>query len=374
VALKSNGVHIYRLIAPVLVASVFLTVGVERFHNCVLPEFNHRYRLLFSDISKKRPALTLEPNVFFDEIPNYNLLVHEIEEKGDKNYLEDIIINDYSDPKSSKTIIAKSGELFFSEEREEYVFTLFDVEVHSIEHDNLENYRRIKSQRWILFVPVPNVVLKRSNSERRGDREKSARMMRTDIEKNLEVLHQRQDQIRRTVQLDLAEIFPKGVWGGQTTERGWQPGVLKKTYRGRGMLRVKNIYQQIKGDISIIEGYRRSIRSKRVEIHKKYSIPVACVVFVLIGAPLGIMARQGGMAVGGGLSLIFFLVYWAFLIAGEQLADRGIIRPFLAMWSANILVGLGGIYLVFRSVREATFIPWDRWTHWLQKIWKRDEV
>jgi len=98
-----------------------------------------------------------------------------------------------------------------------------------------------------------------------------------------------------------------------------------------------------------------------VEVHKKYSIPFACLVFILVGAPLGIMSRKGGMAVGLGLSLGFFIIYWAFLIGGEELADRGLIPAFWAMWSANILIGIAGIYILVRSARETTFISW-RWT------------
>jgi lipopolysaccharide export system permease protein len=105
----------------------------------------------------------------------------------------------------------------------------------------------------------------------------------------------------------------------------------------------------------------------RVEIHKKYSIPFACVVFALIGAPVGIMARQGGWAIGGGLSLFFFLLYWTFLIGGEGLADRQFISPVVAMWSPNLLVGAFGIYLMIRTVRETTFLPWDRIAEFFRK-------
>ena len=117
--------------------------------------------------------------------------------------------------------------------------------------------------------------------------------------------------------------------------------------------------QQIQNEIRVLNGYKSSMNALTVEIHKKYSIPAACFVFVLVGAPLGIMARQGGLAVGGGLSLIFFLIYWAFLIGGEQLADRRLLNPIFAMWAPNFIVGLGGIYLVIHTVTETTFIQWD---------------
>jgi lipopolysaccharide export system permease protein len=89
-----------------------------------------------------------------------------------------------------------------------------------------------------------------------------------------------------------------------------------------------------------------------LEVHKKYSLPAACVVFVLVGAPLGILARRGGMAVSVGISIVLFILYWAFLIGGEELSDRGFVSPVLAMWSANILLGLVGLVLLFKVMSE----------------------
>jgi lipopolysaccharide export system permease protein len=89
-----------------------------------------------------------------------------------------------------------------------------------------------------------------------------------------------------------------------------------------------------------------------VEIHKKFSIPVACLVFVFIGVPLGVMARRGGIGTGVVYSVAFYLLYWICMIRGEVLADRLIIRPWVAMWAPNIIVGLGGLFLVLRMSRE----------------------
>jgi lipopolysaccharide export LptBFGC system permease protein LptF/predicted regulator of Ras-like GTPase activity (Roadblock/LC7/MglB family) len=93
-----------------------------------------------------------------------------------------------------------------------------------------------------------------------------------------------------------------------------------------------------------------------VEIHKKYAIAAACLVFVLIGAPLGVLARRGGLATGTALSLGFFLLYWACLIGGEDLADREIVSPFMAMWPPNFLTGGFG-FSVFRHSATGKFAP-----------------
>ena len=102
------------------------------------------------------------------------------------------------------------------------------------------------------------------------------------------------------------------------------------------------------------------MNSYMVEIHKKFSIPFASIVFILIGAPLGIAARRGSLGVGATLSILFFLVYWACLILGEDLADRQIVSPMLSMWFPNLVLGLIGFYLTWRTVKETTIIKWDK--------------
>ncbi|MCK7522192.1 MAG: LptF/LptG family permease [Ignavibacteriales bacterium] len=64
------------------------------------------------------------------------------------------------------------------------------------------------------------------------------------------------------------------------------------------------------------------------------------MVFILIGAPLGVMVRKGGFGVAASISLLFFLIYWAFLIGGEKLAERGFFSPFIGMWAANFCAWL----------------------------------
>ena len=89
-----------------------------------------------------------------------------------------------------------------------------------------------------------------------------------------------------------------------------------------------------------------------VEIQKKYSTGFACFIFILIGAPLGIMARKGGIGTGILYSLAFFVIYWICLIGGENMADRLIVSPYLAMWASNIIIGTFGIFITIAMVRD----------------------
>jgi lipopolysaccharide export system permease protein len=71
------------------------------------------------------------------------------------------------------------------------------------------------------------------------------------------------------------------------------------------------------------------------------------------------MTRKGGFGVAAGISLIFFLMYWAFLMGGEKLSDRGLISPFVGIWSANVILLFLGIYFTIKSAKERVSINFN---------------
>jgi len=101
----------------------------------------------------------------------------------------------------------------------------------------------------------------------------------------------------------------------------------------------------------------------RVEIHKKFSIPVACLVFGLFALPLGINNRRGGKASGFALSIGVLILYYVLLNNGEEAARFGRIPPWLAMWSPNLLLAAAGIFLLVRRNRDKSLLlsRIDRW-------------
>ena len=131
--------------------------------------------------------------------------------------------------------------------------------------------------------------------------------------------------------------------------------------------RLKNMKRGVESDFSLITSFSNSINKYLVELHKKFSIPFASVVFILIGAPLGMMVRKGGFAVSMAFSLSFFVIYWAFLIGGEEFADRGFLSPALSMWLPNIVLGVLGLYMCYRQSLEQQFLSFDLLTLFKRK-------
>ena len=99
-----------------------------------------------------------------------------------------------------------------------------------------------------------------------------------------------------------------------------------------------------------VTGLRR-INQYWVEIHKKGTIPAACIVFVLLGAPIAVRFPRGGVALVVGVSLGIFGAYYVSLIGGERLADRLWISPLWAMWAPNVIFGGAGLVALARSTK-----------------------
>lgn len=391
--IKTSGINLNRVILPVLVAAIILTGIMFWFNDRVLPEYNHKARLLFQSISRKKPTLQLEEGLYIN-LGNYNILVEEIEksfgeeviEKTDitgpdytenrADKLKDVTIFDRSEKDVQRTIVAKSGKLIFDKATERLVFTLFDGEVHEIDVKDYSKYRRLHFPRFKVYIPAPDLVFKKSEDIGRGDREMSIAMMKEKVAKY-------QSSINEEVQTISAAVKNYFLSPDTLVKRERALSKVenfrdlkfeqKQKSRLAALRKTQAVYQKIKSSKKNIQYFKKQIYKYEVEIHKKFSIPFASIIFVLIGAPLGIKARKGSLGVGVSFSIGFFLLYWVFLIGGEELADRQLISPFLAMWLANFIVGFFGLYLTYRVVKETTFFNWERLPKFMQIFFKGED-
>lgn len=139
-----------------------------------------------------------------------------------------------------------------------------------------------------------------------------------------------------------AQVFPDTAMAALTARAYQSAPVIPATIAGT----VENARTRLRDA-------KRFENQAAVELHKKFAISVACTVFVLVGAPIALRFPRGGVGLVIGVSLAIFGVYYVGLIAGEAVADRDVLTPFLAMWAANILLTIVGLVLLARMGRES---------------------
>jgi lipopolysaccharide export system permease protein len=109
--------------------------------------------------------------------------------------------------------------------------------------------------------------------------------------------------------------------------------------------------------VQVEDSHRAAENRFMVEFHKKLAIPVACVVFALVGLPLALTAGRTGRGVSVTVALAIYLVYYLFLLGGEKLSDRGRLDPAVAMWAANVVLGAVGLPVAVAATRERPLLP-----------------
>lgn len=361
-AAKAGGVSLTKLMIPIILISGILCYLMVRFNNDVLPEANHKARVLFSDITRTKPTLIFEAGKFSEDIGGARILVNKT--FPNSNNLEGVFIYDNSRGNYKNLFTAETGNIGFSSDFKNIILNLNNGEIHQYNTQDPENkYRKVKFERHRMILPSEDFGFQQSGegSIIRGDRELPADAMRI-IADSLQLVLNRSDssfvakimnEINIVTSLNYKDtVFKKFIPTAKDT--ALTPEFLaqqNKTFDSLNSVikRVFGIVQSGKSHQTYKQDASKQIDAYLVEIYKKYSIPFACIIFALIGAPLGYRVKKGGFGIAAGLSLAFFLLYWASLIGGEKLADRGLVSPFMGMWIANILLGLLGLYLMFKS-------------------------
>jgi lipopolysaccharide export system permease protein len=364
-AMKAAGVSLYRMIVPVLILAGVMASGLIVFNNEVLPDANHQARKLMSDIRRKRPTLDLKANVLEDRIAGYHLLIKSLNEKTSD--IADVTIFDHKNRAEPRTVTAKTGTMRNSEDGNTLILELYDGEIHEPDPADRVKYRRTRFEHQTFYLGGVGDEWTRTDTEYRTDREKSAAQMNEDIAVWRASIDSRWRTINSTCSSWVAAVFLRPpdsqmvAYPMPVDRPDFLPAADSLNARQRAAERASRVVAMIERERAAMDNQQRLIDQYKIEVYKKYSIPAACVVFVLIGCPLAVRARRGGIATAIGVSIGLFLLYWAFLIGGEKLADRGFVSPFWAMWSADLLIGAAGALLLWTGTNEIPLSPRAIW-------------
>lgn len=370
-ALRSSGVNPLTIIRPVLLASLILSIFLVWFSNNVLPEANNKARSLFIDIRLKKPGFELQPNIFYNGIDGYTFLVDEINPETDSLY--DVTLFQEPTNARDRAYIKSNRGFLKSEGTNGLSLILEDGEMirflTSKAGQGRQNQELTRFDRYRITFDLSDLEFSRSNPEQRSrsDRTMSAQAMAVVVDTLQKEIREYQVEVSETssyqsfykdseepqnrnrnlftlpFSVDTADVIPQ-------TDLLTLNTLKTKDFRERALRTSTTRLEEHKSKIENI-GSNILWRLKRanrylVEIHKKFSIPFACIVFVLLGAPIGIMTRRGNFGYAAIISAVILTIYWISIIQGEKLADRLFIAPFWGMWGFNVIFSIVGILLI----------------------------
>lgn len=114
-----------------------------------------------------------------------------------------------------------------------------------------------------------------------------------------------------------------------------------------------------------------TIRRHQMELHRKFTLPFACLIFFFIGAPLGAIIRKGGLGMPVVISILFFIVYYIIDTLGAKFAREGVWYVFQGMWLSSAILLPLGIFLTYKSATDSSLLNSDAYTVFFQKIFSR---
>jgi lipopolysaccharide export system permease protein len=372
-AMKAMGISLYRMITPVVIASIILGGFLVYYQNRILPESNHRLMGLMLDIGKMKPTLEIKENIFSSAVDGYTILVREKDDKTGR--IKDVQIFRHKKGMVPTTIVADRGRMSFIESENVLRFELEDGEIHEMpDAKDVSTYRKTLFSNFTINMKDTDRGLERSQRSYRGDREMSSAMMRDKIRDLEREMNGFKRDMHISAKKELLQTLSRAMPFDALEVPDREPAQVPTSRAERRAQReAKNPAEQqmyaLETIIRRVMGIESQISRYEVEIHKKFSIPFSCIIFVLLGAPLAIRSGKKGMTMSISFSILFFLIYYVFLIVGEKIADRRLLEPWVAMWLPNIVLLGAAALLLWSTVREAQTINWERWN--LLKRWRR---
>lgn len=409
-AIKASGISLLHVMRPLIVLVALIAVGAFFFQNDVLPKAQVKMWTLLFSMKQKSPEVEIPEGVFYDQIPGYNLFVKN--KNRDTGVLYDVMIYDISRGGDNATILlADSARMAFTKDSRYLYLHLYTGE----QFENLREQRALDRNvpfRRESFFDKEILIPFDANFNRLDE----GGMRKQYVGKNIAELHHSIDSISERVD-SLGKEYSRDL------KRSAFPGVLRydyfdnKEHKGGMELTVnqygeeveemqvaraagetfsskalpldsliralapsqqRDLYQQARSTVlrraseleyraMTLADEKRSIRRHEIELIKKYTLSVACIIFFFIGAPLGAIIRKGGLGTPLVISVLLFLVYYIIDNTGYKMARDGHIEVWIGMWISTAALLPLGIFVTYKAMNDSAVFNKDLYVNLISR-------
>lgn len=409
-AMKASGISLLHAMRPLIVLVAFVSVGAFFFQNNVLPHAQVKMWTLLFSMRQKSPEVEIPEGVFYDQIPGYNLFVQE--KNRETGMLYNVMIYDVSHGGDNSTILlADSGRLAFTGDQR-YLY------LHLYHGEQFENLREQKSLdrnvpfRRESFADKEVLIPFDANFNRLDE----GGMRNQYVGKNMGELQHTIDSVGlrldSTGQLYGAELrntaFPllhsrfrehpeervemtvdsKGNLSEKKTEKdsvenvkpvdldslilSLSPGMRPQVFDNALNISARQVADyQFKS--MLVHDDKYTIRRHQIELLKKFTLSVACLIFFFIGAPLGAIIRKGGLGTPLVISVLLFLFYYIIDNTGYKMARDGRWAVWAGIWLSTFVLAPLGIYVTYKAMNDSAVFDGDRYKAFFRRLLGRKQ-
>jgi len=369
VALRSSGISIRRVLQPLIVFSILTSVLAFYFSNNLLPIANLKMSTLLYDIRHKKPTMDLRPGIFYKGIENYAI---RIGSKGeDEVSLYDVMIYDHTENRgNTKVIVADSGRMEF--EGDDYLMlSLYNgtnYEQQENESRSRKTYPHMRSnfKKEVIRFDMTEFNMRRSNEDifkdnyrmlSLGQLHENIDTMKLQLEQRRVNFHENINRNFKALQIDSTVTDSAGPTYADVLDLFDRPKRSRIVEAALNMARSTRSYTvSAKDDVTARE---TRINRYWIEVHRKFTLSIACLILFFIGAPLGAIIRKGGLGMPTVFSIIFFLIYYILSITGEKFSKEGYWSVVEGMWLSSAVLFPVGLFLTWKATTDSKIFEWE---------------
>lgn len=389
-AMKAAGISLFRIMQPLAIAIAVISVGAFFFSNNVLPKSQTKLWALIFSLRQKSPELDIPVGEFYDGIGGTNVYVRHKNNKTGMLY--GLMIYDFSEGfKNATVIVADSGMIQITKDKQHLLLTLYSGE--SFENLDQKQQRATATQK--------NIPYRRETFQRK----QLLKDFNTELNRYDESILQDQHVSKNVSQLIHSVDSMKEVAQGKSRQQSEK--LVEKSYFGRdnhsgrvlhpvekeewveydvdslyahmsdrdkravvsSMLdKVRLQEDQIKYNAMLLDDYQRYIRKHEIELHRKFTLAFACLIFFFIGAPLGAIIRKGGLGAPVVISVIMFIIYYIIDNTGYKMAREALWPVWTGMWLSSFALLPIGIFLTYKAATDSGMFNPEVWAKVYDKI------
>lgn len=389
-AMKAAGISLFRIMRPLTICVGIICCGALYFSNNILPKSQVKLWALIFSLRQKSPELDIPVGEFYDGIPGYNMYVRT---KNPKNgIMTDVMIYDLSKGfQDASVMLADSARIYFTDDKKYLLLRMYNGE--SFENLDKQQQKATKRTEQIPYrresFAEKTVLIDFDSELNRYDDDILADQH---VSKNIVELGHSIDSVGHLAEERSREQSTQLVNNHylgrerkpnrqifapeQGTEQDYQIETLYDKLSPTQKERVLDIMlekanqqkDQIEYNALMLDDHQRYIRKHEIELHRKFTLAFACLIFFFIGAPLGAIIRKGGLGAPVVISVIMFIIYYIIDNTGYKMAREALWPCWAGMWLSSLVLLPIGIFLTYKAATDSALFNPEAWWKIVKKF------